>query len=228
MGFVLFISLCIAVSPSLTSPSFLIGGAVNILLAYAIILLLLTVPRDERLFGSLAKVRAENRLIARQIPRRRVALARLVDKITRAEHALNVIESSYAAAVANHRRQQLLSLAWSRFLDPDFKKFLADLFTLNGYSVVLDNSDACGVDLFVIRNGRRIAVRTTGFPQAAIDSGPIADVLVGSQFYGCDGAAVITNAMFNRGAQGRANASGCLLIDSTQIAELAYDQIRLA
>jgi HJR/Mrr/RecB family endonuclease len=108
----------------------------------------------------------------------------------------------------------------------DFEEYLADIFRYRGYQVERTGQTGDqGVDLIVsLGAGTRIAIQAKCYG-GSVSNNAIQEVYTGMAFYRCHGCAVVTSSHFTTGAREVAAATGCLLIDGSQIANLIRGRV---
>jgi hypothetical protein len=125
------------------------------------------------------------------------------------------------------RRYQLAHADWRSLRGELFEDFLVKVFVELGYAVrKTPRTGDQGVDLILIRGGRRIAVQTKGYA-GPVGNAPVQEVHAGMTFHRCDRCVAVTNSSFTAGARELAEAVGCLLIDGSMIRDLIAGRIPL-
>lgn len=124
------------------------------------------------------------------------------------------------------RRQHLLKTDWRALKQAPFEAYLRDVFESLGYQVIQAKvEDDRGVDLIVVRDGRRVAiVAKTG---SSVDRPTIEAVHAGMEIFQCQGCAVISNNTFSSGARAVAQKLSCVLIDHTQFRSFILGLVEL-
>jgi HJR/Mrr/RecB family endonuclease len=107
-------------------------------------------------------------------------------------------------------------------------KILEDLFRFWGFWVeTTKTSGDQGVDLIIIKGGRRGAIQAKGYPGSTVGNKAVQEAHTGKTHYACDYAVVITNSTFTRNARELAGSVDCILIEGAQIPELIEGRIQL-
>jgi len=118
-------------------------------------------------------------------------------------------------------RNSLLSENWRVLTGTEFEKFLGRVFACNGYEVQLTKASGDhGVDLIVVKDGRRAAVQAKGYPNTTVGNSAVQEVFLGMRMYHCDVCIVVTNSTFTRAAREAASSANCLLIDQSGIQDV--------
>jgi len=128
-------------------------------------------------------------------------------------------------ATVNGERYQLLHRDWRKLRGIPFEKFLAQIFSVLGYTVEITKSSGDdGVDLVVTGPGRRIAVQAKGY-EGRVGKSPVQEVYTGMRTYQCTECVAVTNSTFTRGAIRLAKTVNCRLIHGARIPDLIMGRI---
>jgi HJR/Mrr/RecB family endonuclease len=108
----------------------------------------------------------------------------------------------------------------------DFEEYLADIFRYRGYQVERTGQTGDqGVDLIVsLGAGPRIAIQAKCYG-GSVNNKAVQEVYTGMALYRCQGCVVVTSSQFTSGAREAATATGCLLIDGSQIGNLIRGRV---
>lgn len=124
------------------------------------------------------------------------------------------------------RRQHLLKTDWRALKQAPFEAYLRDIFESLGYQVLLTTTEGDqGVDMVIVRDGRRIAIATKA--GGNVERPLIEAVHAGMGAFQCQGCAVITNSAFSSGARGAAQKLSCVLIDQAQFRSFILGLVEL-
>ncbi|WP_422924711.1 restriction endonuclease [Singulisphaera sp. PoT] len=125
-------------------------------------------------------------------------------------------------------RADLSSQRWRGLTGIEFEDFLADVFRFWNYQIeTTPVTGDQGVDLIVIKDGRRIAVQAKGYPNSTVGNGAVQEVHTGKSYHHCHVAVVITNSTFTRKCKELAAKVGCLLVDRNDLPTLIHGNIRM-
>jgi HJR/Mrr/RecB family endonuclease len=128
-------------------------------------------------------------------------------------------------ALLNSARYQLIHTQWRLLRGVDFENFLHRVFETLGYQVQPTKASTDqGADLIVSGKGILLAVQAKGY-EKSVGNHSVMEVTAGMQFYRCNSCAVITNSGFTRAARRLAHATGCQLVDGSQIPDLIEGRI---
>ncbi|MCI0460957.1 MAG: restriction endonuclease [Gemmataceae bacterium] len=124
-------------------------------------------------------------------------------------------------------RYQLLHADWRSMRGTDFEAFLRKVFEMLGYTVQSTKASGDqGIDLILMRSGRRIGVQAKGY-EKNVGNGAVQEAYAGMGYYGCDSCVVITNSGFTRHAKDLASRLGCRLIDGYALPALIAGNLTL-
>jgi hypothetical protein len=148
--------------------------------------------------------------------------------------ALNDAQERYVVAkrlhdgilrAREHPLSRLLNVDIRSMSGPEFELFLADVFRFLGYSVrPTGKSGDKGVDLIVARGARDVALQAKCY-SGTVGNWAVQEAFTGMAIYRCQRCAVITSSTFTAAARTAAAATGCILIDGSQIHDLIRGRI---
>ncbi len=104
---------------------------------------------------------------------------------------------------------------------PEFEAYVALVLADNGFKHVelTKGSGDQGVDILAERNGKSYAIQCKNYA-GAVGNFAVQEAYAGSQFYGCDAAAVVCPGEFTRGAKELAQKTGVLLWDGRRLSRM--------
>lgn len=120
---------------------------------------------------------------------------------------------------AKRRRTRSLAIAnIDGMTGTEFERYLKQLLSFRGYSVVLNGASGdLGVDLIARKAGEAIAVQAKRY-KGTVSRRAVSDAVAGMRHYRCNRAMVITNSRFTPGARALAASNECMLVDRDMLA----------
>ncbi len=104
-----------------------------------------------------------------------------------------------------------------------FEHYVARLYQHRGYNTqVTKGSNDFGVDIIASKWGERLAVQVKRHSKR-VSRRAVSDSVAGLKHYGCNGAVVVTNNYFGRGAIALARSNSCQLVDRDMLAHWITD-----
>jgi HJR/Mrr/RecB family endonuclease len=160
----------------------------------------------------------------------RSARAEASASLLTATRALQNAKRLYAGVVRANEDPlvRLLNADIASMSGNDFENYLAAIFRYRGYQVEqTGQSGDQGVDLIVsLGAGPRVAVQAKCYG-GSVSNKAVQEAYTGMAFYRCRGCVVVTSSYFTAGAREVAAATGCLLIDRSQIRDLIRGRIAI-
>ena len=105
----------------------------------------------------------------------------------------------------------------------EFENYIAILLKNRGYSIeVTKGSGDLGVDILAQSGMMKYAVQTKRYNKK-VSRTAVSDAVAGMKIWNCNGAMVITNNYFQKGAIELAKANNCKLIDRNVLTEWIYE-----
>lgn len=102
-----------------------------------------------------------------------------------------------------------------------FEEYIARLLADHGYiNVALTEQYDYGVDIIAEKNGIRWGIQVKRY-SGLVKAEAVRQVVTGLRLYDCDRGMVITNSTFSKVAQRLASGNDCVLIDRTDLYNLA-------
>lgn len=228
LGAVVAIAFC----SKLTSGLAVMASAFVVGVAFSLAALLAVRGPTEEVFRQIERKRREQE-IRRERARAQYEAAEkvgiLLEKDALAKNRYEEAKRKYEwyREIHQSKKSQLLLRDWRSLRGIPFEDFLQEVFEDQGYSVqTTRTSGDQGVDLIVTIDGRRVAIQSKGY-ESNVGNASVQEVYAGMQYYHCDACAVITNSHFTPAAIDLARATGCQLIDGSDIPKLIRGELVL-
>lgn len=122
-----------------------------------------------------------------------------------------IFAAGWALERRRHRALQIAHI--DDMTGVEFEQYLERLLTAQGFRVRLTQATGdLGVDLIASRGTEIFAIQAKRC-SSKVSRRAVSDAVAGMQHYRCNGAMVVTNSYFTKGAEELAQSTMCILVD---------------
>lgn len=135
-----------------------------------------------------------------------------------------IIAGLIAKAIAEEKRVRALKLAdVDNMSGTDFEHYVGKLLAHQGFRTkVTKASGDFGVDIIAKKDDVNYAVQVKRYSNS-VSRRAVSDAVAGKEYYGCNGAMVVTNNYFTKGAITLAQSTKCELVNRDALAKWILD-----
>lgn len=135
-----------------------------------------------------------------------------------------IIVGLIAKAIAEEKRVRALELAdVDNMSGTEFEHYVGRLLAHQGFGIkVTKASGDFGVDIVAKKDGATYAIQVKRYSNS-VSRRAVSDAVAGKEHYACNGAMVVTNNYFTKGAITLAQSTKCDLVDRDTLAKWILD-----